>query len=102
MMFCFGSQGDNGLFEFVQNKKGHIYTWPSEKIARSFYEETGDQIGHIYQIDPDLSMATLVQASKSGLGAPQLVIVTEEQKPALYESFVYKSLLAWVPDLVEV
>lgn len=97
MMFTFGSQGDDGLFEFVQNKKGHIYTWPNEKLARSFYEETGDHIGHIYQVDPDLDMATLVHAGKNELSAPVHVNVTDQQRVALYKSFVYKSLLAWVP-----
>ncbi len=96
-MFSFGSQSsENGLFTFVQDK-GHVYTWPDEKTARSFFEESGNKFGHIYRIDSDLSMAHLVEIGKNNQSAPVMVELTEKQKTALYESFVYKSLLAWAP-----
>jgi hypothetical protein len=95
MMFAFGSQSENGPFTFVQDKD-HVYTWPDEKTARSYFE-TAKRITHLYQIDPDLSEARLLQAGNTHLGAPPIVELTEKQKIALYESFVYKSLLAWVP-----
>jgi hypothetical protein len=99
MVFVFGGQSsENGLFTFVQNSKGHIYTWPDEKTARSFFEESGNRVGHLYQLDPDLSMARLVKEGKNTLFAPQTVEPTEKQKIALYNSFVYPSLLAWTPN----
>ncbi len=97
MMFAFGSQSpDNGLFTFVQNND-HVYTWPDEKTARSYFEESGSRVGHLYQVDPDLSMARLVKVGKNDKSAPALVEPTEKQKIALYASFVYPSLLGWAP-----
>ncbi len=98
MVFAFGSQSpDTGLFTFVQNN-GHTYTWPDEKTARSYFEEGGNRVGHLYQLDPDLSMAHLLKAGENDLLTPQMVEPTEKQKIALYESFVYPSLLAWTPN----
>lgn len=95
MVFAFGSQQESGLFVFIQNR-GCIYTWPDEKTARSFFAEVVVPC-HIYQVDPDLSIARLVEKGKNDTAAPQMVALTEEQKAALYKSFVYKSLLAWAP-----
>jgi hypothetical protein len=95
-MFGFGSQAENGLFSFVQDK-GHVYTWPDKKTAVVFFRESGDKLGHLYQIEPDLSIARLIETGSIDLVAPQLVELTETQKTALYNSFVYKSLLAWAP-----
>ncbi len=98
MVFVFGAQSpENGLFTFVQNSKGHIYTWPDEKTARSFFEESGSRIGHLYQVEPDLSLAHLLTKGKNNQSAPALVELTEKQKTALYTSFVYPSLLTWAP-----
>ena len=95
MVFSFGSQQESGLFAFIQNGD-HVYTWPDEKTARSFFEEVVVPC-HLYQVDPDLSIARLVERGRNDLAAPQMVALTEEQKAALYQSFVYKSLLIWAP-----
>jgi hypothetical protein len=95
-MFAIGSQAENGLFSFVQNNSGHIYTWPDKKTAMVYFQESADRLGHLYQIEPDLSIARLIETGKGG-ASPQLVELTETQKTALYQSFVYKSLLAWAP-----
>lgn len=98
MVFAFGSQSpENGLFTFVQNNSGHVYTWPDLKTAQSYFEECKGSVGHIYQIDPDLSMARLVKVGKNKLSSPAMVEPTERQKIALYTSFVYPSLLTWAP-----
>jgi len=98
MVFSFGSQSpENGLFTFVQSSKGHIYTWPDEKTARSFFKECKGKVGHLYQIDPDLSMARLIMVGKNDKSAPAMVEPTEKQKIALHASFVYPSLLTWAP-----
>ena len=98
MVFAFGSQSpENGLFTFVQNNAGHVYTWPDEKTARSYFEESGNRVGHLYQIEPDLSMAHLVEVGKNSLSSPTMVEPTEKQKITLHASFVYPSLLAWAP-----
>ena len=95
MVFAFGRQLECGLFTFIQYK-GHTYTWPDEKTARSFFKEVIVPC-HLYQIDPDLSIAQLIQQGENNLAAPQMVALTEKQKTALYQSFVYKSILAWAP-----
>jgi hypothetical protein len=96
MVFAFGSQAESGLFAFIQNEKGHVYTWPNVETAKSFFTEVVVSC-HIYQVDPDLSIARLIEKGKNDLAAPQMVALTEEQKAALYKSYVYKSLLAWAP-----
>lgn len=95
MVYAFGSQLECGLFEFVQTGK-HTYTWPDEKTAQSFFKEVVVEC-HLYQIDPDLSIARLLQKGENNQAAPSLVALTEEQKKALFDSFVYKSILAWAP-----
>lgn len=101
-MFCFGSETD-GVFTLVQNEKGYVYTWPDEKTAQEYFKAAKVPC-HIYQIDPDMEMAALIENGKNTLGAPQLVRLLEDQKQAIYKSFVYKSLLAWTPypEAVEV
>lgn len=97
MVFAFGGQSsDTGLFTFIQDND-HVYTWPDLKTARSYFEESGSKVGHLYQIDPDLSMAYLIEVGKNDQSAPAMVEPTEKQKIALHASFVYKSLLAWAP-----
>ena len=94
-MFCFGSE-TNGIFTFVQNSQGHVYTWPSEKLAREYFN-SAEHMSHLYRLDLDLGVAHLVEQGDNLLGAPAQVEPTWDQKAALFESFVYKSLLEWTP-----
>jgi len=98
-MFAFGSEGGEG-FVFVQTNKGHVYTYPSEEIAREYFPCVLHH-SHLYRLDMDLSMARLIEEGNNTLGAPAEVEPTEQQKEALYKSYVYKSLLAWAPPCVE-
>ncbi len=92
-MFAFGYQTDEG-FVFVQSE-GHIYTYPTESLAREYFSSVRAR-SHLYRVETDLSVAHLVEAGDSP-GAPMEVEPTEEQKLALWSSYVYKSLLAWAP-----
>ena len=93
-MFAFGTVID-GAFAFVQKGDGHIYTWADEKTAREFFESVKDRY-HMYRVDNDLAHATLIERGSVG-EAPSEVIPNETEKLQLYESFIYKSLLAWFP-----
>jgi len=96
MVYAFGSQLECGLFEFV-NDKGRIYTWPDRKTAQEYFSGQADKFSHLYQVEPDLSIAQLLQKGENNQAAPSLVALTEKQKKALFDSFVYKSHLAWAP-----
>ncbi len=93
-MFAFGSVIGE-CFVFVQDKEGRIYTWANEKTAREFFESVKNRY-HMYQIDNDLSHATLVEQGSVG-EAPAEVIPDETQKLLLYKSYIYQSLLSWFP-----
>lgn len=93
-MFAFGSVVE-GSFAFVQSSIGHIYTWADERTAGEFFESVKNRY-HMYQVDNDLSHARLVEQGSVG-EAPSEVILSETQKLQLYESYIYKSLLAWFP-----
>jgi len=93
-MFVFGSVVDE-LFVFTQ-KENHIYTWPNEELAREFFESVKDRY-HLYMIDPDLSQGVLVQRGTGTGEAPPVIIPSEIQKQLLFDSYVYKSLLSWLP-----
>ncbi len=92
-MFAFGCQTDEG-FVFVQDN-GHVYTYPTETNAREYFKCVKAH-SHLYRLEDDLSVAHLVEQG-DGPGAPAEVEPTEEQKLALWSSYVYKSLLAWAP-----
>ncbi len=94
-MFAFGAVS-GGSFVFAQSKDGHVYTWPNEKVAREFYESVKDQY-HLYEVNDDLSVVTLVQRGGDGIEAPREFEPNEYQKLQLFESYVYPSLLAWSP-----
>ena len=94
-MFCFGREGGKG-FTFMQTSKGHVYTWPTEEIAREYFP-CARHHSHLYRLDMDLSMARLIEEGNNTMGAPAEYEPTETQKEALYKSFVYKSLLNWAP-----
>lgn len=94
-MFTFAFE-TNEVFTFIRGRDGHIYTWPTEKIAREFFT-SGKHIAHLYQLDLDLSVARLIAKGDNTLGCPAEIYPNDIQKTALYASFVYKSLLEWVP-----
>lgn len=94
-MFCFGSETE-GVFTFVQTADGHVYTFPSEAIAREYFG-SAKHMAHLYRLDLNLGVAHLVEQGNNMLGAPETAKPTEEEKAALFESFVYKSLLEWAP-----
>jgi hypothetical protein len=94
-MFAFGAQYENG-FNFVQTSEGHTYTYVTEALAREYFDCVKSH-AHLYQVDPDLQQATLVEQGDNVLPSPEQVQTTEKQRLALWESFPYKSLLAWAP-----
>jgi len=94
-VYTFGAQYECG-FTFVQSSDGHVYTYASEAEARECFDYVRSH-AHLYQLDMDLSVATLVEEGDNVLPAPREVEPTEEQKEALYQSYPYKSLMAWVP-----
>ncbi len=86
--------------EFIQTSKGKVYTYSSEKEARSYF----DCVRHnasLYHLEPDLSEATLVDAGDM-LDQPESFEPTEDQKLSLFNSYVYPSLLFWKPIRVDV
>ena len=93
-MFVFGSQTDDG-FILVQDGD-HVYTYASEPLAREYFECVKTH-SHLYRLENDLSVARLVERGDGPHPAPKKVEPTEEQKLALWQSYVYKSLLAWAP-----
>ncbi len=93
-MYAFAFETD-GVVTFVQHDE-HVYTWPTEKIAREFFE-SGKNVAHLYQIDLDLSVGWLIVKGDNTLGCPTEIYPNDIQKTALYASFVYKSLLEWAP-----
>ena len=93
-MFVFGRVLDG---EFVFNRKDdHIYTWPNEVVAREFFESVENKY-HLYQVNSDLSHGVLIQRGTGMDEAPSEIEPTENQKLLLFQSYVYKSLLAWSP-----
>jgi hypothetical protein len=99
-MFAFGCEIDEE-FIFVSTSDGHVYTYPSEKIAREYFGCVKHH-SHLYQLPPDLSMARLVERGDNMTGAPAEVEPTDKQRTALWSSYVYKSLLEWAPYPSEV
>ena len=92
-MFAFVTSVDDQP-EFVQTSSGHVYTYSSEKEARSYF----DCVRHhasLYQLDADLGMG--VQVESGDRGGPMTVEPTDAQRLALYNSYPYKSLLFWKP-----
>jgi hypothetical protein len=96
-VYAFGTQFEGG-FTFVQTSDGHVYTYASEAEARNCFGYVKTH-AHLYQLNMDLSAATLVEDGDNLLPAPLEVEPTEEQKKTLYQSYPYKSLMAWVPVL---
>jgi len=94
-MFVFAFVTD-GMLNLIQNSKGHIYTWPDEKTAREFFEVATCE-AHLYQITMDLSVGRLIERGDYMVGSPIEVFPYEDQKKALFNSYVYKSLLEWTP-----
>ena len=94
-MFCFGSETE-GVFTFVQTANGYVYTFPSEALAQEYFG-SAKHMAHLYRLDLDLGVARLIEEGDNMLGAPETAKPTEEQKLALYESYVYPSLLEWTP-----
>lgn len=88
----------NGQMEFIAyNDK--IFTYPTAALAQVDFKRIRDQ-AHLYSIHPNLGVATLLERG-SLAGALDEFEPTEIQKCLLYKSFVYKSLLEWVPDAEE-
>ncbi len=94
-MYAFGVVVD-GHFVFTQTDKGHVYTWPNKKIALEYFE-SGKKVAHMYQVQPDLSMATLIERGECPGEGPEVVIPSETQQMGLFKSYVFKSLLMWAP-----
>lgn len=93
-MFVFG-HGHNGKFNLVKDGS-HVYTFPTEELARECFHCVSPH-SHLYQVDTDLSTAHLIKVGDNALSAPEEVKLVEEQKLALWSSYVYKSLLSWAP-----
>ncbi|MHC4299617.1 MAG: hypothetical protein ACYS7Y_20250 [Planctomycetota bacterium] len=95
-LFAFGlAIGEDEEFAFVQTSDGHVYTYPTEELAMEYF----DCVKHhasLYRLDNDLSVARLVERGEN-LMSPAEAEPTEEQKLALWQSYVYKSLLSWAP-----
>lgn len=96
-MFAFGSKTD-GVFTLVQNERGHVYTWPDEKTAREYFVVAQCET-HLYEIPVDLSVARLIERGDhpARVGSPGEVHLNDDQKTALFQSYVYKSMLEWAP-----
>ena len=88
----------NGAMKFVAFGD-KIFTYPTAALAQTDFQGVKDQ-AHLYSIHPDLSVATLLERG-SQPGAPDEFEPTEKQKCLLFKSFVYKSLLEWVPNAEE-
>ena len=97
-MYAFAHPLKYGKVSFIAfNTK--VFTYPTLVLARTDFQGIKDQ-AHLYRLHPDLSVATLVDRG-TRQGAPDEFEPTEIQKQALYQSFVYKSLLEWVPNAEE-
>ncbi len=92
-MFTFVSFDDQP--DFIQTPQGKVYTYPSEAEALTYFGCIRHR-AHLYRVEPDLSLATLMEVG-DGESPPMTFVPTEEQKESLYESYVYKSLLFWKP-----
>jgi len=77
----------------------HIFTCPTAALATTDFQGVRNY-AHLYSFDPDLEIGRLFEPGDT-LDAPETFEPTEEQKEALYESFVYKSLLNWAPRHAE-
>lgn len=92
-MFCFVTADG----ELVQTSEGHVYCYSSEKEARGYFNCV-KMSASLYQLYPDLSEGTLVDAGDVCCpDPPQTWAPGEEQKVGLYESYPYKSMLHWRP-----
>ncbi|MHC4297982.1 MAG: hypothetical protein ACYS7Y_11815 [Planctomycetota bacterium] len=94
-MFAFAAQ-DGDEVVFVQTSKGHVYTFPTEKLAREYFGPV-KHATNIYQLEMDLSIARLIEAGDNIGSAPAEFEPTEDQKHGLWASYVYKSMLEWAP-----
>ncbi len=91
-MFTFAFETD-GVLSFI-HVRDHIFTWPDEKTAREFFNPA---IAHLYQITMDLQIGHLIERGNNSLEGPDEIYPDDEQKEALFNSFVYPSLLQWAP-----
>jgi hypothetical protein len=97
-MYAFGYEKDDE-FTFVQTEEGVVYTYPTEALAREYFDGV-KHYASLYEIESDLSIAYRLE---SGDTAGELVVEpTEDQKIALWSSYVYKSMLDWAPRPEEV
>jgi len=85
----------NGQMKFVAFGD-KVFTYPTKHLVFIDFRGIEDQ-AHVYQLDPDLSVARLLEAGTIP-NPPDEFEPTESQKRGLYESFVYKSLLEWAPE----
>jgi hypothetical protein len=97
MMFVFASVVD-GKLNLVQNSRGHVYTWADEKTALEYFKAATCQ-AHLYQVNMDLSVGVLITRGEhpGHIQSPNEIHPSEKQKRALFDSYVYKSLLEWTP-----
>ena len=93
-LFAFGCGGGTNEIEFVG--KDHVYTFATEELAREYFHCVTTH-SHLYRLENDLSAALLVEKGTGPHPAPERATPTNEQKIALWSSYVYKSLLSWVP-----
>jgi len=94
-MFAFAFETD-GVLSLVCSPVGHVYTWPDKKTALEFFEVAKCE-AHLYQFTMDLQMGHLVERGDTDLEGPDEVYPDDEQKTALFKSYVYPSLLEWTP-----
>lgn len=76
----------------------HIFTYPHARLAKADFKGVR-KYAHLYRIDVDLSTARIEIRGESR--GPDEFAPTEKQKRMLFQSYVYKSLLEWVPDAEE-
>jgi len=76
-----------------------VFTYPTKHLAHIDFRGIEDQ-AHLYRIDVDLSTARIEERGTLP-GSPGTFEPTELQKQLLFKSYVYKSLLEWVPDAEE-
>jgi hypothetical protein len=92
-MYAFGYEKDDE-FTFVQTEEGVVYTYPTEALAREYFDGV-KHYASLYEIESDLSVA--YRLFPGDIDGAITVEPTEKQKTALWSSYVYKSLLDWSP-----
>ena len=94
-MFAFAFDRNGMTFVRVSD---HIFTYPHADRAKADFKGVRSY-AHLYRIDVDLGMARIEERGEAE--GPDEFEPTEKQKRLLFQSYVYKSLLEWVPNAEE-